>query len=651
MDALIRDDNRQQNTPVKSSQNHSERKSQLSLYPPLSPSRPSILSKDRHSHQVNTSLSNPPNPSGASTTQDHPRPKAPLQGWSLPAKNKHAAPSRVRMVDFSSSQSTHTQPSRTPAKQTPRFSTQNAFQQFVPIYSDLKSATSKSTDQKIKVVDAFADDNEAQPSPDLSRFTPVQHNRQYNIDNEDLIDLPSSLGSLTLTTTEREQQLQDMVNSMVLPTELVGQDLEAASTLEGLKCRLLPHQAAGYLWLREREAGRYKGGILADDMGLGKTIQMLALLIGNSPSQKDNTIDSVRIENQQSKKGKLKDQAPPSLPQSEKLELKSTTTLIVAPLAVIRQWEREINEKSNPALKVLVHHGPQRTRHAHTFSQYDVVVTTYNTAVSEFNNLQGSPKKKKANKKATANKSVVEDSSDEEGHKGGQVSSSLKEIRTGPAPLYESDWLRVILDEAQSIKNHRTQMAMAATMLARKAIAKWCLSGTPIQNEALEMYSLIRFLGIPPFDDFAHFKEKISEPLKSSNQNRVNWGMRRLCTVLGTIMLRRTKDAKHDGKPILNLPERKVEIISCDFDDAKERDFYNDLENQVKRNLASAEDTGRKINHMVTLLMLLRLRQGKYNCDCLLRPDLGCYFSLQSSSSAEPQCAHRCRSCKRIKCK
>lgn len=40
--------------------------------------------------------------------------------------------------------------------------------------------------------------------------------------------------------------------------------------MPGLKCVLLPHQVQGVQWMKEREKGKYKGGILADDMGLGK---------------------------------------------------------------------------------------------------------------------------------------------------------------------------------------------------------------------------------------------------------------------------------------------------------------------------------------------------------------------------------------------
>lgn len=168
-------------------------------------------------------------------------------------------------------------------------------------------------------------------------------------------------------------------------------------------------------------------------------------------------------------------------------------------------------------------------------------------------------------------------------------------------------------DEAQNIKNHKTKAAQACVALGLRGHASWCLSGTPIQNDAFEMFSLIQFLGIPPFDSYDLFKEKIGDPLKSTNQNRVNWGMKRLCIVLQTIMLRRTKDATTDeGKPLLELPRRTIEVVERDFDDDDERHFYRELEQRAREKLEREQQGSKtgKVNHMVTLLMLLRLRQA-----------------------------------------
>jgi DNA repair protein RAD16 len=81
------------------------------------------------------------------------------------------------------------------------------------------------------------------------------------------------------------------------------------------------------------------------------------------------------------------------------------------------------------------------------------------------------------------------------------------------SPLHKAHWNRIIvsevatpnlslnpfpqLDEAHNIKERSTNTAKAAFEL--KANARWCLSGTPLQNRVGELYSLVRFLGGDPF--------------------------------------------------------------------------------------------------------------------------------------------------------
>ena len=61
-------------------------------------------------------------------------------------------------------------------------------------------------------------------------------------------------------------------------------------------------------------------------------------------------------------------------------------------------------------------------------------------------------------------------------------------------------WDRVILDEAHQIRNPRSQTAMSVCKL--KAAKRWAVTGTPIQNKELDLYSLIRFLRVDPFDEY-----------------------------------------------------------------------------------------------------------------------------------------------------
>jgi hypothetical protein len=142
------------------------------------------------------------------------------------------------------------------------------------------------------------------------------------------------------------KSLEDRLKSLKVKEEAKEQeqadeeDEEEDGTVEGLACKLLPHQVEGVAWMNDREMSTKKkngvlpkGGILADDMGLGKTIQSVALMLQNPrPSKEEAEKDK-------------KNQIPPSC---------SKCTLVVAPLALIKQWEAEIKDKVERSHKLRV---------------------------------------------------------------------------------------------------------------------------------------------------------------------------------------------------------------------------------------------------------------------------------------------------------
>ncbi|GFZ45489.1 Hydrolase acting on acid anhydrides to facilitate cellular and subcellular movement [Saitozyma sp. JCM 24511] len=341
---------------------------------------------------------------------------------------------------------------------------------------------------------------------------------------------------------------------------------EGEDAVEGFveSIRLMPHQVRGVRWMRGRETGRKYGGILADDMGLGKTVQALARIVEG-------------VHTAPERKAGFK-----------------AGTLIVTPLAVMEQWAEEIRKKTAPGrLKVTTHHGPARTKIGKTLEKYDVVITTYQTLASEFGNPAG------------ANTLTAADSDDDDTEPSGRARKP--KAKAAGRALFDVKWLRVVLDEAQHIKNRNTKAAKAAVGLVAKY--RWCLTGTPIQNNVDELYSLLHFLRAKPLDDWGVFKERISSLVKDG---RTKLAMKRLHVVLRAVMLRRTKDATIDGKPILNLPGRLVKVVPCVFD-AEERAFYDSLEQKTSLTFNKFLRNGTAMaNYTSVLTMLLRLRQA---CD------------------------------------
>ena len=344
---------------------------------------------------------------------------------------------------------------------------------------------------------------------------------------------------------------------------------EDDGTVEGLKVRLLPHQVDGVAWMTEKEIGTKKkngilpkGGILADDMGLGKTIQSIALMLTN-PRPALSTATSV----------------------TDKKTLSTTVgkgTLVVAPLALIKQWEGEIKNRITEShkLRVCVHHGPQRTKRFEDLKKYDVVISTYQILVSE----HGSSSQR------------------EDGPKVG---------------CFGIHWYRVILDEAHTIKNRNAKATQACYAL--RSEYRWCLTGTPMQNNLDELQSLIKFLRIKPYNDLAVWKEQITKPM---SQGRGGIAIKRLQFYLKAFMKRRTKDVlklegalNPGGKPSkdgqnngFKITARKVESVLAEFS-PEERNFYDRLEQRTDRSLEQMMG-GEKMNYASALVLLLRLRQA-----------------------------------------
>ncbi|XP_041320036.1 transcription termination factor 2 isoform X2 [Pyrgilauda ruficollis] len=128
-------------------------------------------------------------------------------------------------------------------------------------------------------------------------------------------------------------------------------------------------------------------------------------------------------------------------------------------------------------------------------------------------------------------------------------------------------WARIILDEAHNIKNPRVQTSIAVCKL--RASARWAVTGTPIQNNLLDMYSLLRFLRCSPFDEYKVWKYQVD--------NNTRKGGERLSLLTRSLLLQRTKDQLDSaGKPLVSLPQRRTQLHQLKLK-AEEQSVYNVL--------------------------------------------------------------------------
>uniref|UniRef100_A0A4W6DPZ4 Transcription termination factor 2 n=1 Tax=Lates calcarifer TaxID=8187 RepID=A0A4W6DPZ4_LATCA len=318
-------------------------------------------------------------------------------------------------------------------------------------------------------------------------------------------------------------------------------DAEAeAPDPKGIKVSLLPHQRRALAWLLWREAQNPCGGILADDMGLGKTLTMISLILTKKTKAKEE--DEKKDEKKEEK----------WISKTDSSLVVSKGTLIICPASLIHHWKKEIERHVKTGkLTVYLYHGPNREKSAKVLADYDVVVTTYSLVSKEI------PVQKEEADKPTKDSSDV------------------------VTPLMRVAWARIVLDEGHNIKNPKVQTSMAVCHL--RARARWAVTGTPIQNNLLDMYSLLKFLRCSPFDEYKLWKAQVDNGSKR--------GRERLNILTRSLLLRRTKDQMDStGKPLVSLPDRTCEVHRLRLS-ADERAVYDvvfaqsrsTLQNYLKR--------------------------------------------------------------------
>ena len=247
------------------------------------------------------------------------------------------------------------------------------------------------------------------------------------------------------------------------------------------------------------------------------------------------------------------------------------TTLIVCPLSVLDNWETQLEQHvhRNVHLKVRSYHGPRRSES--DLVDADVVLTTYATLGRELD-------------------------------------------RGDDSAMMKNHFLRVVLDEGHTIRNPRSFMARAAYEL--RAERRWVLTGTPVQNRLKDLWSLVKFLRLEPYaSERSLWRSRMEGPVMRGNPQAVE----RLQTLMADIALRRLKEQKVDGKPIVELPPRNVYIQHVAME-GEQRRRYETMEEVSRRRVARFIRDGTIVRRQVQILvMLLRLRQ--LCCHALLVPE------------------------------
>lgn len=231
---------------------------------------------------------------------------------------------------------------------------------------------------------------------------------------------------------------------------------------------------------------------------------------------------------------------------------KQQAALLIAPTSVIGNWLKEL-EKFAPSIKAAIHHGAKRGKQQ-DFSQLmadnDIVITSYGL------------------------------------------------IRQDKSLFKSATWSRLIIDEAQNIKNpSSTQTKIIYSLQANSRIA---LTGTPIENRLMDLWSLFNFLNPGLLGTRAGFRKEFEIPVQRDNDINKT---RLLKNLVEPFILRRLKT---DKNIIQDLPDKIEQKVYCELT-KEQASLYQNIVNDVEASINDTQETNQ--HKMIFLSALLRLKQ------------------------------------------
>lgn len=225
-------------------------------------------------------------------------------------------------------------------------------------------------------------------------------------------------------------------------------------------------------------------------------------------------------------------------------------SLIVVPKSLLVNWERE-SARFTPDLKVLIHADIKRSKDLSVFDEYDVVLTTY-----------------------------------------GIMRRDLEIMRD-----YRFHY--VILDESQAVKNPMADTSRSARLL--NCDHRLVLTGTPVENSTIELWSQFDFLNPGHLGSFEYFRSEFAGPIERGQDDEAAQYLRSL---VYPFILRRTKE-----QVAKELPPRTERVVYCEMEPAQKKAYAKYREEYRSMLMGMIEEEGINNTRMKILEGLLRLRQ------------------------------------------
>ncbi|CCH42535.1 DNA excision repair protein [Wickerhamomyces ciferrii] len=338
-----------------------------------------------------------------------------------------------------------------------------------------------------------------------------------------------------------------------LPDAILNSDFKVSGDIYP---SLFDYQKTGVQWLYELYQQKH-GGIISDEMGLGKTIQIISFLAG--------------------------------LHYSGKLD---KPILVVCPATVMTQWVNEFHTWWPPFRTMVLHSiGTGMSKNSVKEEDYEKLLLKEGDEVMDEDSSLRSIKK-------NSNVNAIMDTLLTKGH---VVITSYVGLRIYEEQLLNVDWGYAVLDEGHKIKNPNSNITILSKRL--KTYNRIILSGTPIQNNLVELWSLFDFIFPGRLGTLPIFQDEFETPIKvggyaNASNLDVKIGYQKaviLKELIQPFLLRRVKmDVARD------LPSKQEFVLMCrltQYQKEKYLEFLRSFEIKIHSYLGAIDLLRKICNH------------------------------------------------------
>lgn len=320
-----------------------------------------------------------------------------------------------------------------------------------------------------------------------------------------------------------------------------------------LKATLRPYQQTGYQWLWQNFMAQ-TGCCLSDEMGLGKTLQTIALLLQYKAVAKASLPAKQPAPGMLFSDEEMRGDGEEGAGRNGKFHLPYRTSVVVAPASVVHNWRNEL-ARFAPSLSVMTYTGDTAKRKDKRIAlmRWDVVLTTYRTLLNDIGLLS------------------------------------------------HNEFGIVVFDESQAFKTATSQIHQAVVQI--KALHRMALSGTPVENNLQELWSLMNVLNPNLLGDARLFQNAFVNPIAVQMEESRKGLLRRL---IAPYFLKRTKE-----EVLSDLPKRQDEVVVCTMTDDQSRRYTEELSKARNEWLdPDVSSQGRQIHILSALQRLRQIANG-----------------------------------------